>query len=80
MSWIKKLNPFAKEEKPAEGGEAVPGMPSIPGMPSLPPELANNRPELLFGYIEGRDLFGWLDLRLGRQIQWELFVTRYAYW
>jgi len=43
MSWIKKLNPFAKEEeKPAEGGASIPGMPNIPGMPSLPPELAND--------------------------------------
>ena len=43
MSWIKKLNPFAKEEeKAAEGGATIPGMPNIPGMPSLPPELAND--------------------------------------
>jgi preprotein translocase subunit SecA len=42
MSWIKKLNPFAKEEKPAEGGASIPGMPNISGMPSLPPELAND--------------------------------------
>ena len=41
-SWIKKLNPFAKEEKPTEGDASIPGMPNIPGMPSLPPELAND--------------------------------------
>ena len=34
MSWIKKLNPFAKEEAPVTA--------AIPGMPSLPPELAND--------------------------------------
>ena len=39
MSWIKKLNPFAKDEAAAEGGAAAP---SIPGMPALPPELAND--------------------------------------
>ena len=37
MSWIKKLNPFAKEEAPAEAAS-----PMMPGMPALPPELANN--------------------------------------
>ena len=42
MSWIKKLNPFAKEETTAEKGIPIPGMPNIPGMPSLPPELAND--------------------------------------
>ena len=43
MSWIKKLNPFAKEEAaPAEGAVSIPGMPNIPGMPALPPELAND--------------------------------------
>src|ERR1035437_5001807 len=43
MSWIKKLNPFAKKEtSPAEKGASLPGMPNIPGMPSLPPELAND--------------------------------------
>lgn len=40
MSWIKKLNPFAKEEAaPAEGAPPATG---IPGMPALPPELAND--------------------------------------
>jgi preprotein translocase subunit SecA len=34
MSWLKKLNPFAKDEAaPAEGAG---------GMPALPPELAND--------------------------------------
>jgi hypothetical protein len=43
MSWIKKLNPFAKEEAaPAKDAPSIPGMPNIPGMPSLPPELAND--------------------------------------
>ena len=43
MSWIKKLNPFAKEDAaPAKDSPSVPDMPNIPGMPSLPPELAND--------------------------------------
>ena len=43
MSWIKKLNPFAKEEAaPAKDASSIPGLPNIPGMPSLPPELAND--------------------------------------
>jgi len=43
MSWIKKLNPFAKEEAaPEKGATSIPGMPNIPGMPTLPPELAND--------------------------------------
>ena len=43
MSWIKKLNPFAKEEAaPGKDAPSIPGMPNIPGMPSLPPELAND--------------------------------------
>jgi hypothetical protein len=37
MSWIKKLNPFGKEEDKG----ATPGT-TIPGMPGLPPELAND--------------------------------------
>ena len=39
MSWIKKLNPFAKEEETAAADAAAP---AIPGMPALPPELAND--------------------------------------
>jgi hypothetical protein len=43
MSWIKKLNPFAKEaEAPEKDAAAAAGMPNIPGMPELPPELAND--------------------------------------
>ena len=37
MSWLKKLNPFAKEDPPAAAG-----MPGVPGMPSLPAEIAND--------------------------------------
>lgn len=37
MSWIKKLNPFKKEEAPAAA--ARPGM---SGLPALPPEFADN--------------------------------------
>jgi uncharacterized protein YchJ len=40
MSWLKKLNPFKKEEAPAEAAAPRAGL--IPGMPALPPELANN--------------------------------------
>ena len=40
------------------------------------PELANNRPELLQAFVEGQRLGGWLDVRLGRQLQWELFDLR----
>jgi hypothetical protein len=40
------------------------------------PELQNFRPELLFGYVEGRNLGGYVDLRLGRQIQMEMFDVR----
>ncbi len=40
------------------------------------PELANYRPELLFAYVEGRRLFGWLTLRLGRQLTWDLLDLR----
>ncbi|MCS6912985.1 MAG: hypothetical protein RMK29_18345 [Myxococcales bacterium] len=43
---------------------------------STQPELSNNRPELLYAYAEGRNLFGYLDVRLGRQLQWELFDLR----
>ena len=39
MSWINKLNPFAKKEDAAPGAPSTPG---LPGMPSLPPELAND--------------------------------------
>ncbi|MBI3565606.1 MAG: hypothetical protein HY079_10455, partial [Elusimicrobia bacterium] len=40
MSWIKKLNPFAKDEAAAAEGGAAAAMPA--GMPALPPELAND--------------------------------------
>lgn len=40
------------------------------------PELGNHRPELLFAYIEGRRLGGWLTLRLGRQLTWDLLDLR----
>lgn len=40
------------------------------------PELANYRPELLFAYVEGRRLGGWLTLRLGRQLTWDLLDLR----
>ena len=37
MSWLKKLNPFQKEEKHAAGADPATG-----SMPALPPELADN--------------------------------------
>lgn len=40
------------------------------------PELSNYRPELLFAYVEGRRLFGWLTVRLGRQLTWDLLDLR----
>ncbi len=46
------------------------------GGKSLRPELSNYKPEILEGYIEGQSLGGWVDLRLGRQIQWDLFDLR----
>lgn len=36
-------------------------------------ELGNNQFDLLFGSLEGRNLWGVLDLSLGRQYQFELF-------
>lgn len=47
-----------------------------PGGQDTNPELSNFRPEILFGYLEGKNLFGHLDLRLGRQLQWDLFDLR----
>jgi len=46
------------------------------GGKSLSPELSNYKPEILEGYIEGQSLGGWVDLRLGRQLQWDLFDLR----
>ena len=46
------------------------------GGKSLSPELSNYKPEILEGYIEGQSLGGWVDMRLGRQIQWDLFDLR----
>jgi hypothetical protein len=46
------------------------------GGKSLSPELSNYKPEILQGYVEGQSLGGWVDLRLGRQIQWDLFDLR----
>lgn len=43
---------------------------------SLSPELSNYKPEILEGYVEGQSLGGWVDLRLGRQLQWDLFDLR----
>ena len=43
---------------------------------STSPELVNYKPELLMAYVEGQSLGGWVDLRLGRQLQWELFDLR----
>lgn len=40
MSWLKKLNPFKKEEAPSKSAET--SSPGMPGMPALPPELADN--------------------------------------
>ncbi len=40
------------------------------------PELLNHRPELLLAYAEGRRLGGFLDVRLGRQIIWDLLDLR----
>lgn len=40
------------------------------------PELSNHRPELLFAYVEGRRLGGWLTVRLGRQLTWDLLDLR----
>ena len=43
---------------------------------STSPELLNYKPELLMAYVEGHSLGGWVDVRLGRQLQWELFDLR----
>lgn len=43
---------------------------------STSPELTNYKPELLMAYVEGHSLGGWVDVRLGRQLQWELFDLR----
>ena len=44
--WLKKLNPFAKEE----AAPAAPAAPGMPGMPQLPPELANDpKAKLMMG-------------------------------
>ena len=43
---------------------------------STSPELLNYKPELLMAYAEGQSLGGWVDVRLGRQLQWELFDLR----
>jgi hypothetical protein len=40
------------------------------------PELSNYRPELLLAYAEGRNLGGFLDVRLGRQVLWDLLDLR----
>lgn len=40
------------------------------------PELSNYRPELLLAYAEGRSLGGFVDVRLGRQVLWDLFDMR----
>lgn len=40
------------------------------------PELQNHRAELLLAYAEGVRLGGRFDLRLGRQLSWELFDLR----
>ena len=46
------------------------------GGASTSPELNNYRPELLMAYVEGQSLGGYIDVRLGRQLQWELFDLR----
>lgn len=46
------------------------------GGTSTSPELLNYKPELLMAYVEGHSLGGWVDVRLGRQLQWELFDLR----
>lgn len=40
------------------------------------PELTNHRTELLLAYAEGQSLAGFIDVRLGRQILWEMFDMR----
>lgn len=47
-----------------------------PGSARTDPELGNYRPELLFAYAEGHGLGGWVDVRLGRQVLWDLFDLR----
>ena len=36
-------------------------------------ELGNNRVELLYAYIGGRDVLGFIDFKLGRQYEYDLF-------
>jgi hypothetical protein len=43
---------------------------------STSPELGNYKPELLVAYVEGQRMGGYIDFRLGRQLQWELFDLR----
>jgi len=43
---------------------------------SLSPGVSNYRPEILEGYVEGQSLGGFVDVRLGRQLQWDLFDLR----
>lgn len=40
------------------------------------PELSNYRPELMQAYVEGRRLWGWVNVRLGRQLTWDLLDLR----
>lgn len=46
------------------------------GGKSLSPGLSNYKPEILEGYVEGQSLGGFVDVRLGRQLQWDLFDLR----
>lgn len=47
-----------------------------PGAVRTDPELQNYRPELLLAYIEGQNLGGWVDVRLGRQVMYDLLDFR----
>jgi hypothetical protein len=40
------------------------------------PELSNYRPELLTAYAEGRNLGGFADVRVGRQLLWDVMDLR----
>lgn len=50
--------------------------PTTPGAVRTDPELSNYRPELLLAYIEGQNLGGFVDVRLGRQVMWDLLDFR----
>ena len=53
-------------------GDYLLGTPTIGGR-NVAPELGNNRFDLLFFYFGGRDVGGFIDFKVGRQIEYSLF-------